>query len=82
MPLLTFKEITVTEPNNITKLSLNMCPRAMTAIEVAADLTGDSQTDVVNRAVQLYALHAKTVAEGGRFVVQDRDRNLRPFDLD
>lgn len=70
----------MTEP--ITKLSANMSPRSMAALNLAAELTGDSRTDCLNRAIQLYALYAQTKADGGRFLVQDRDRYPRPIELD
>ncbi len=38
-----------------TKVSLNMPPRAVLAVELVAEGTGVSRTDTINRAVQFYA---------------------------
>lgn len=48
----------------LTKVSANIVPRAMAALELASELTGDSRTDVINRAIQVYAYLAKQDKEG------------------
>lgn len=53
---------------SVTKLSVNMTARAMTSLEQAAALTGDSRTDTVNRAMQVYAAIV-ALAEGGGGIV-------------
>lgn len=54
----------------LTKLSANITDRSRMALEAAAEQTGDTQTDTVNRAIQLYAFVVKLHAKGrgwGRF---------------
>jgi hypothetical protein len=48
---------------DITKLSANLLPSTVAALNAAVEEAGDTATDTVNRAIQLYAeimrLHAK-----------------------
>jgi hypothetical protein len=39
----------------LTKLTVNLLPQSMAALNSAAERLGDSRTDTVNRAVQVYA---------------------------
>ncbi len=53
---------------DITKLSANLLPSTVAALNAAVDETGDSATDTVNRAIQLYAEVMRLHAAGwGRF---------------
>jgi hypothetical protein len=40
------------------------------ALTAAAEATGDTTTDIINRAIQTYAMFAGEVAEGGRVLIQ------------
>lgn len=42
--------------SELTKLIVNLVPAAAEALDRAADLTGDTKTDTVNRALQVYAM--------------------------
>ena len=55
----------------LTKVSANFVPRAMAALDLASQLTGDSRTDVLNRAVQVYAYLAKMMEEGNLIFVEN-----------
>lgn len=73
-----------TTPDNLkplTKISLNMIPRAVAAIEQAADITGDSRTDVINRAVQLYAFTEAIQHAGGFLMVHNPDGTTYRLEL-
>lgn len=50
--------------SNLTKLTVNLVRPAVKALELAATITGDTKTDTVNRAIQLYAFLAAAEAEG------------------
>lgn len=39
---------------HLTELTVNLVPAALTALERAADRMGDTQTETINRALQLY----------------------------
>jgi hypothetical protein len=52
------------EPGPLTRTTVNLIAKSVTAIDEAAILDGLSRTDVVNRAVQLYAYLRKAEADG------------------
>jgi hypothetical protein len=47
--------VTDIDDAELTKVSFNAIPRAVTAMELAATNAGLSRTDTLNRAIQLYA---------------------------
>jgi len=50
---------------DLERVTFNMTPRAARALELATQLTGDSKTDSINRAVQVYAYIQNIIANGG-----------------
>jgi hypothetical protein len=48
----------------LTKLIVNLVPGAYSALLEAAKTTGDTQTDTVNRALQLYSFLVKQMDDG------------------
>lgn len=50
----------------LTKVSANFTERAMIALAVAAEVTGDTHTDCLNRAIQVYALVVRRIDDGGK----------------
>ena len=52
-------------------MSANFLPRAMIALDAAAEVTGDTQTDCLNRAIQVYAYVEKLRADGKEIHVVD-----------
>lgn len=64
-------------PPELTKVSANFQRRAVAALEVASDVTGDSRTDVLNRAVQFYAYLVKKAEEGKLIFVEDPETGTR-----
>lgn len=48
----------------IVKLTVNLVPSAQLALDDAALLTGDTKTDTVNRALQLYGAVVRAVEAG------------------
>lgn len=57
-------------------------PASSRALRRAAEITGDGLTDVINRAVQTYAMFADDVASGGSVVVRYGDSESVSGDLD
>lgn len=47
---------------------MNLTPRASEALAKGMELTGDTKTDTVNRALQVYAYLEKIRAEGGEIM--------------
>ena len=62
--------------SDLTKLTALLVPRAVAALNDAADLSGDTRTDVLNRAVQVYAFILKEQAEGRRLALVDEDGTI------
>ncbi|MEU8609372.1 hypothetical protein AB0C29_15350 [Actinoplanes sp. NPDC048791] len=48
----------------LTKFTINLVRRAVRALEIATDVTGDNRTDTFNRAIQVYAYIVKAEQEG------------------
>jgi len=55
----------------LTKVSANFVPRAVAALDLASEITGDTRTDVLNRAIQVYAYLAKVLEDGNRIFVEN-----------
>lgn len=52
-------------------VTVNLTPRAFQALEQAVKLTHDSQTDTINRALQLYSYVAGITCNNGDVYVRD-----------
>jgi hypothetical protein len=48
----------------LTKFTINLVRRAVRALEIATQVTGDNRTDTFNRAIQVYAYIVKAEEEG------------------
>jgi hypothetical protein len=57
-------------PADLTRLTVNLTPRARAALGAVETLTGDSRTDVVNRALQVYALLCDVGQHDGAYRVE------------
>ena len=55
------------------RLTVGMIPKALGDLDELQTLTGLSKTDVINRAVSLYAFVAQQLAEGNELLVRDGD---------
>ena len=53
------------------RVTVNLTARAARALELAVNLTGDSKTDTVNRALQIYAFLEQASAQGGAVYVRE-----------
>lgn len=56
--------------SNLERVTVNLTPRSAHALSVAADLTDDTKTDVINRAIKVYAYIEQLIADGGSVYVQ------------
>ena len=52
---------------------MNLIPRADKALQLAAHITGDSKTDTVNRALQVYAYLEHVMSRGSEVLIRERD---------
>lgn len=53
------------------RITVNLTNRASRALDTATELTGDSKTDTVNRALQVYAYMEQVTARGGSVYVRE-----------
>lgn len=53
------------------RITVNLTARASRALELATQLTGDSKTDTVNRALQFYAYMEEISSRGGYVYVKE-----------
>lgn len=65
--------------DDFTKISFNAIPRAVTAMELAADNAGLTRTDTLNRAIQLYAAVTGRPLWTALLIVWRERANLRRF---
>lgn len=59
--------------SSLERVTVNLTLRASRALEETVELTGDSKTDSINRALSVYAYIEKIIADGGAILVQDKD---------
>jgi hypothetical protein len=55
------------------KLTVNLVESASRALELAAEITGDTKTDTVNRAIQIYAYIVSEKQQGREIVIEEPD---------
>lgn len=68
---------------NLRKLTVNLNPKAADAMLAASNMTGESRTDTVNRALQVYAyLMEQTLLEGRRLQSVDSDGTVRAVEFE
>jgi hypothetical protein len=62
------------------RITVNVIGRASRALDIAAALTGDSKTDTLNRALQVYAYLTQLTARGGSVYVREATKSaLEPL---
>lgn len=64
---------------NLERVTVNLIPRASKAMRLACELTGDSKTDTINRALQIYAYIEQIITAGGEILTRgagDKDLQL------
>jgi hypothetical protein len=60
------------------RVTVNLVARASRALQRAVDITGDSKTDAINRAIQIYAFLEEIEATGGAvYVRESKDSELQ-----
>jgi hypothetical protein len=60
------------------RITVNLVLRAARALQMVSALTGDSKTDCINRAIQVYAYLVEIGSHGGAvYVREDKDSELQ-----
>jgi hypothetical protein len=65
-----------TDRQQLERITVNFVPRASEALRQAVELTRDSKTDTINRAIQLYAYVLKAQAGGQDIFIGDTKGEL------
>jgi hypothetical protein len=58
------------------RVTVNLAPLSSAALDHAAGITGDSKTDTINRALQIYAMLADAVNDGGQVLIRYADGDV------
>ena len=58
---------------SLERLGVNLTPRSVRALEESIEISGDSKTDVVNRALQVYDFLMKTVSADGAVYIRSTE---------
>lgn len=58
------------ETRTLERLSVNMIPRTSQALKLVTEVTKDTKTDTINRAIQVYAYMMGIVHAGGEVYVR------------
>lgn len=60
------------------RVTVNLTPRAARALEQAGQITGDTKTDTINRALQVYAYLEQVTRDGGAIYVRESAADTEP----
>jgi hypothetical protein len=71
----------MTDERPLTRLTVNLIPKAAAALNEAALITEDNRTDCLNRAIQVYAFLMAAQAAGGKIYVGPNSRDLERVHL-
>jgi hypothetical protein len=58
-------------PGSGERVTVNLNPRAARALELVTSLTGDTKTEAISRALQVYAFFEETTVNGGTVYVRE-----------
>ncbi|MEU8364960.1 hypothetical protein AB0C27_53995 [Nonomuraea sp. NPDC048882] len=58
----------------LARVSVNLTAKATRALDDTVEMTGDSQTDIINRAIQVYAHLERILNAGGSVLTQAPDQ--------
>lgn len=58
---------------SLERVTVNLTARASRALQQASSLTGDTKTDSINRAIQIYAFLEEVLSNGGAIYVKESD---------
>lgn len=58
---------------SLERVTVNLTPRSSRALMAVVDLTGDSRTDAINRAIQVYHYIEDVLEAGGEVLIKPKD---------
>lgn len=60
------------ERQPLERVTVNLVPKSSKALQLAVDITGDTKTDTINRALQMYAFLENMVRDGGTVLIREK----------
>lgn len=60
-------------PTTETRITVSLTVKSVAALEAITAVTGDTKTDTVNRAIQLYRLYLDESGRGAKLVLSQPD---------
>lgn len=66
---------------SLTKVTVNLLPRTVAALEEASEAAGQSKTDTINRAVQLYNWIQRRLDAGESLQIVSQDGQTREIHI-
>lgn len=69
------------QKRELVRLTVNLTPRSHAAMLLTAEITGDSKTDTVNRALQFYAFAEHIMSQGGELLIRDSEGETQRIKL-
>lgn len=67
------KEETRPAGGSLERVTVNLTTRSARALELATQLTGDSKTDAINRAIQIYAYLEHILSKDGSIHIRESE---------
>jgi hypothetical protein len=60
-------------PSALERVTVNLTPRSAKALDDVVQLTQDTKTDVINRALQVYAFLETIIHDGGAVYIREAE---------
>lgn len=57
--------------SSLERVTVNLTPRSVAAMDLVVDLTGDTKTDTINKALQFYGHIQEFLSSGGTLYMRD-----------
>lgn len=70
-----YRSETPVPATRLVRVTVNLTPRAAHALDLAAELSKDSKTDTINRAIQVYAYLEQINVRGGAIYIQESENS-------
>jgi hypothetical protein len=59
--------------SNLERVTVNLTPRSVAALDALVQLTGDTKTDAINKALQIYSYLQNVLHNSGALYVRESD---------
>lgn len=59
--------------SSLERVTVNLTPRSVAALETLAKLTGETKTDIINKTLQIQAYLQEQIDNGGKLYLREAD---------